>query len=209
MEKVKLFPTEVFVFRNNTFDNVKMIEHCEKYGDFVKQSETISSMRNLHDKVELSPLFDWFRQCLEEVRLSCRYDCDSFQITSSWFNRALPQSGMKLNVHRHSMSYFSAVYYLTEGSPTVFEDPVIHRTQAQLEVLRHLDRESSPHQPITAEPGKLILFPSWLFHFSAPHVGNNDRYIISFNTMPSGDINYNIASDSVASIKILNRDKNI
>ena len=207
MEKVKLFPTDVFVFRNNTFDNKVMIEHCEKYADHINDSEVISSMRNLHDKQELKPLFDWFDSCLDEIRVSCQYDCDRFAITSSWFNRALPRSGMKLNVHRHSMSFFSAVYYLTDGSPTVFEDPVIHRTQAQLEVLRVHDQESSPHQTIDAEAGKLIIFPSWLFHFSAPHIGDEDRYIISFNTMPEGDVNYKIATDSVASIKILNRDK--
>jgi len=207
MEKVKLFPTDLFVFRNPTFDNNLMIEHCEKYADRMKESETLSSMRNLHDKTELQPLFSWFKECLEEIRISCHYDCDRFDITSSWFNRAMPHSGMKLNVHRHSMSFFSAVYYLTDGAPTVFEDPVIHRTQAQLEVLRIHDEESSPHQTVNAEAGKLVIFPSWLFHFSAPHNGDKDRYIISFNTMPAGDVNYNIATDSVASIEILNREK--
>lgn len=206
MNKIKLFPIELFEFKKE-FDFDQIIVDCEKYADLIKHSDVISSMRNLHDKPELKELFDWFRQCLDEIRLKQKYDCDSFEITSSWFNRSLPRSQMSLNLHRHSMSFFSAVFYLTEGSPTVFEDPVIHRTQAQLEVLRELDKDSSPHQNIEAEPGKLIIFPSWLFHFSAPHIGDKDRYVISFNTMPQGLVNYKLATDSVASIKILNKDK--
>ena len=207
MDIVNLFPTPIYTFKNLEFNNSELIDHCEKYADVLKHGEVISSMRNLHDKEELKPLFSWFGKCLETIRVDCRYDCDRFEITSSWFNKSMANSGMKLNVHRHSMSFFSAVYYLTDGSPTVFEDPVIHRTQAQLEVLRELDITTSPHQSIVAEPGKLIIFPSWLFHFSAPHIGENDRYIISFNTMPAGDVNYNIATDSVASIEILNKEK--
>jgi uncharacterized protein (TIGR02466 family) len=104
------------------------------------------------------------------------------------------------------MSFFSAVYYVTDGSPTVFEDPVKHRTEAQLEVLRH---EYAPHHFVEAVPGKLILFPSWLYHSSTPHFGNEDRYVISFNVMPTGAINYNLATDSVANIEVHNKEKGV
>lgn len=206
METVALFPTELFVFRNRKIDNNALIVHLEKYADQVKHSSTISYIRNLHDKEETKELFNWFESCLEEIRVKQKYDCDKFEITSSWFNRALPQAGMSQNYHRHSLSFFSAVYYLTSGSPTVFEDPVIHRTQAQLEVLRH---DYMPYEYIQPEPGKLVIFPSWLFHSSIPHVANHDRYIISFNTMPTGHVNYNLATDSVAHITVDTRDKRL
>jgi hypothetical protein len=46
-----------------------------------------------------------------------------------------------------------------------------------------------------------------MYHCSIPHVDNHDRYIISFNTLPNGAVNYNIASDSVVDITINLREK--
>ena len=206
METVALFPVNLFVFRNSQINNVELIKKLEQYADHVKESSTLSYIRNLHDKEDFAELFNWFNQCLEQVRVNQKYDCDRFDITSSWFNRALPQSGMSQNYHRHSMSFFSAVYYLTDGSPTVFEDPVLHRTQAQLEVLRY---DYKPYEYVQPEPGKLVIFPSWMYHSSIPHIANHDRYIVSFNTMPAGHVNYNLATDSVAHITIETKDKTL
>jgi uncharacterized protein (TIGR02466 family) len=204
MEKLSLFPVDFFVFKNPNIDNQALIPHMESHAGAMRSSTTLSSMRNLHDKPEMAELFLWIQQCLNEIKSQQKYDCDQFQITSSWFNRALPQAGMSQNYHRHSMSFFSGIYYLTEGAATIFEDPIIHRTQAQLEVLRH---EHSPFEYVAPEPGKLVIFPSWVYHTSLPHRDNYDRYIISFNTMPTGSVNYNLATDSVANIELKNREK--
>lgn len=206
METLALFPVNFFVFRNTHIDNRQLISQLEVYADQVKESSNISYIRNLHDKPEVSEVFEWFDECLEQVRINQKYDCDKFDITSSWFNRALPQSGMSQNYHRHSMSFFSAVYYLTDGAPTVFEDPVLHRTQAQLEVLRF---DYKPFEYIQPEAGKLVIFPSWMYHSTVPHIANNDRYIISFNTLPTGHVNYNLATDSVAHITVETKDKRL
>jgi hypothetical protein len=48
-----------------------------------------------------------------------------------------------------------------------------------------------------------------LFHSSTPHFGNEDRYVISFNVMPTGAINYNLATDSVANIEVHNKEKGV
>lgn len=97
------------------------------------------------------------------------------------------------------MSFYSGVYYLTEGAATIFEDPVIHRTQAQLEVLR---KKHDPLEYIIPVPGKLVLFPSWVYHMSQMHIGKQSRYIISFNTLPAGRINHSTAADSKAYIEL-------
>jgi len=136
MKTVSLFPTDLFEFHNTEIDNTALIPLLEDCADQVKQSSTLSFIRNIHDNKNFTTLFSWISDCLQQVKESQKYDCDSFEITSSWFNRAMPRSGMNQNYHRHSMSFFSGIYYLTDGAPTVFEDPVIHRTQAQLEVLR-------------------------------------------------------------------------
>ena len=42
---------------------------------------------------------------------------------------------------------------------------------------------------IKAEPGKLILFPSWLKHYSMRQLDKFDRWTISFNVFPTGKVN--------------------
>ena len=202
MEILNLFPTELFVFQNDNIDNQALITRTQQIDHVeIKKSTTLSMLYDLRQVEEFSPLFTWFNQCLEEVRVKMSYDCDGFEITNSWFNVALGGYEMFQNYHRHSMSFYSAVYYLSEGSPTVFEDPVLHRTQAQIEVLRH---EYKPFYESEAKPGKLVIFPSWMYHRSLPHISAKDRYIISFNSMPVGKINYNLATDSKAILKVLN-----
>lgn len=200
MEVLNVFPTELFIFKNSNIDNQSLIEKLEKLDNVqVKRSTTLSMLVDLRHHNDFKELFDWFNECLEEVRISQEYDCDKFEISNSWFNVALAGYEMYQNCHRHSMSFFSAVYYLTDGSPTMFEDPVIHRSQAEIEVLR---RNFDPCISLNAEPGKLVIFPSWLYHSSKIHFGNKNRYVISFNSLPTGKINYNLATDSKAFIRI-------
>ena len=168
-------------------------------GTEIKRTTTISILYDLRKEADFKELFDWFDACLEEIRVAQKFDCDKIVITNSWFNVALSGYNMYQNYHKHSMSMFSAVYYMTEGSATIFEDPEVHRTESELEVLRH---DFSPWYRSVATPGKLIVFPSWLYHMSEPHILSNDRYIISFNTFPSGRINHNLATDSKITLDI-------
>jgi uncharacterized protein (TIGR02466 family) len=156
-------------------------------------------LADLRKKPEFKELFDWFNVCLEEIRQTMKYDCDKLEITNSWFNVALGGYNMYQNYHRHSMSFYSAIYYATDGAATVFDDPVTQRNHAQLEVLRH---EFSPTYISPAEAGKLVIFPSWMYHSSQQHLDSHNRYIISFNTMPTGKINHMLATDSKTEISI-------
>lgn len=202
MEIINIFPTELFTFNNTTVDNADLITKLQHLDNIeIKQSTTLSMLVDLDKNPDFTDLFSWFRTCLEEVRAAMQYDCEKLEITNSWFNVALANHNMYQNYHRHSMSMFSAVYYMTAGSETVFEDPVIHRTQAQIEVLRH---NYNPFYKMVPEPGKLVIFPSWLYHRSLPHLENQDRYIISFNSLPTGKINHNLATDSKANIEVKN-----
>jgi uncharacterized protein (TIGR02466 family) len=200
MEILNLFPVEVFVFNNPNIDNYELVGKLERMTTApVKKNTNISVLADLHKDPDFEPLFDWFRECLEEIRVTMKYDCDKIEIINSWFNVAIGKESMYQNYHRHSMSMYSGVYYATDGAPTLFEDPVTQRAFAQLEVLRH-DYNSS----ITSDavPGKLIIFPSWLFHSSPTHFGQLDRFIISFNTFPTGKVNHNLATDSKATIQV-------
>jgi hypothetical protein len=200
MEILNLFPVEAFVFNNPKIDNYELVGKMERMTDVpLKKNTNISVLADLHLNTDFKELFDWINQCLEEVRTTLKYDCDQFEITNSWFNVSVGKEDMYQNYHRHSMSYYSGIYYATEGSPTLFEDPVTQRAFAQLEVLRH-DYNSS----ITSDavPGKLIIFPSWMFHSSPTHYSSLDRFVISFNTLPTGKVNHVLATDSKATIRL-------
>lgn len=200
MEILNLFPTEIFVFKNANIDNKELVSNLEILDNIeIKKSTTLSLLVDLRNHSKFNELFKWFNDCLEEIRVSMQYDCERIEITNSWCNVALPGYEMFQNYHRHSMSFYSAVYYLTEGSPTEFEDPVYDRKYGQLEVLRH---NYTPWDHSLAEPGKLVIFPSWLYHRSMIHRGTEKRYIISFNSLPTGKINYSLATDSKAHIEV-------
>lgn len=194
------FPVEFFSFQNDSIDNRELISKLENLPAPMRDSTCLSFTKDIHNLPEFNNLFSWIRSCIHEMKEYMTYDCDSIDITTSWYNVYYPGKNHYVNYHRHSMSFYSGVYYLTDGSVTTFEDPVFHRVQAQIEVLR---KNIKPFEYITPEPGKLVLFPSWMFHASQTHLGRDPRYIISFNTLPCGEINYNLAAhDSRAAIEI-------
>jgi uncharacterized protein (TIGR02466 family) len=199
MNVVNLFPIEVFEFTNTKIDNANIIEKLNNLSGPVKHGSVISYLNPIHKLEEFKDLFLWFDQCLNEIKIKLQYDCDRFQITNSWFNKSLASRGMHQNYHKHVMSFFSAVYYLTPGSPTIFEDPVNQRVQGQIEVLRN---NYLPFEHFEAEPGKLIIFPSWMYHQTRPHMFDFDRYVISFNSLPTGKINSAAGGDSQCYISI-------
>ena len=133
----------------------------------------------------------FFWDCIAEMRYNYKLYCDGFEISLMWSNFAPAGSGFGHPLHRHPMSYLSAVYYITDGAPTYFEDPCTPRTSDTLDVFMH-DKMTSDwgiNEKIDAEPGKLILFPSWLKHYSGRQLDNFDRWTISFNVFPMGKIN--------------------
>lgn len=201
METLKLFPLEFFIFKNKKFDNKKFVEDLQTLDNIeIKKTTQISLLVNLKNKEKFKDLFIWFEECLDEVKKNKQYDCDKIKITNSWVNVSLAGYDMYLDSHKHSMSFYSGIYYLTEGSATTFYNPFEEAIDTQLQVLQY---NYYPEKKIVPEPGKLIIFPSYVYHKSDLHIANTSRYIISFNTMPVGKINYNLATDSKINIEIV------
>lgn len=197
MKKVNVFPTPIYEFHNSDIDNDDIVEKLSK--ETLREHTALSSLEDLHTKEGYEDLFLWFDECLNEIHKEMRYDCDKITITSSWCNKQYAQSGMFHSPHKHTMSMWSGVYYCTPGAPTCFQDPVTQRTEAQIEVLQH---DFTPFEYIEAVPGKLIIFPSWMYHSTTRSIEEVDRWSIAFNTFPDGKINYNIARDSVVTLKV-------
>ena len=153
----------------------------------------ITSKPDLHkcDNDHVVKLNYFFQEALAEYRTQYQLYCDKLEISMEWFNHAPAGSGLGHPLHRHPMSYVSAVYYLTEGAKTAFDDPCTPRVYDSLELNRakEMEAEWGICETIDAEPGKLILFPSWLRHFSGRQMEDFDRWTISFNVFPDGKSN--------------------
>ena len=148
-------------------------------------------LQNVTGNDAMTTILGHFNDALEDYRLAYQLCCDKLEITLCWFNHAPARSGFGHPLHRHPMSYLSAVYYLTEGAPTIFDDPCTPRTYDTLDVWRDdlMKSELGINEKIDAVPGQLILFPSWLKHFSGRQMDHFERWSMSFNAMPAGRVN--------------------
>jgi uncharacterized protein (TIGR02466 family) len=102
---------------------------------------------------------------------------------SGW--AAICRSGAYHAPHSHPESAWSGVYYVESGAPSParplsgvleFLDP---RVGAQ-SVRTPGDPYGDPFR-VRPEPGLLLLFPSWLYHWVHPYTGESPRIAVSFN----------------------------
>jgi hypothetical protein len=195
-KELNLFPVRLREYRNpDAHNHEKIIEHFKTLP--AQQSNlpegVLTGEPTLHftDHPETQLLMEFFEDCLGEWREVNQLYCDNLDITLAWFNYAPAHSGFGHPLHRHPMSYLSAVYYLTDGAPTYFEDPCTPRTSDTLDIFTHRDMTTDwgINEKVDAEPGKLVIFPSWLKHYSGRQTYDYDRWSVSFNAFPTGATN--------------------
>lgn len=190
---IDIFPTTIVEYQNPSADIIKdsLIEYLDtleyKKLDISQPWQTIDLF--LHKDPNLKNLYLWINECIDQFHKSFQFDCDEFKIMISWANKTAP--GGEHHVHTHPNSYVSGIYYISsKGSPTAFSDPRL--TMNSLIVgtptnwlLRPWISES--------QDGTLLLFPSWLEHYTIPAAGSDEddafRYTISLNVIPTGKVN--------------------
>jgi|TARA_B100000073_G_scaffold279861_1_gene240361 hypothetical protein len=206
MKKHGLFPTDIYEFRLDEED----MWMSDKALDFIKTLEMSmynypagvrTSRGDIHKEEPMLPLIGFFHDCLEYMRCDLALQVEELKISLSWANWAPGKSGAGHPLHRHPYSYLSGVYYFTEGSRTVFQDPVDIRNLDTLEIIR--DHFDGPYEKFEAEPGKLLIFPGWLRHFSEPQAREDDRFTMSFNALPHGAVNAGPQGVPMARINVL------
>ena len=206
MNKHSLFPTDVYEFRLDDED----MWMADQALDFIKTLEmqmynypagVRTSRGDIHKEEPMQPLIGFFHDCLEFIKCDLALQAEELRISLSWANHAPAGSGAGHPLHRHNYSYLSGVFYFTEGRNTVFQDPVDIRNLDTLEIIR--DHFDGPYERFDAEPGKLLVFPGWLRHYSDPHGGTEDRYTMSFNSLPHGAVNAGPQGVPMARINVL------
>ena len=187
-----IFPTRVYEYQLDD-DDMGMVDEAL---EFIKTlnfqmynypAGVRTSRGDIHKDKPMLPLLGFFEDVLDEIRCELALQCHELKISLAWANFAPAQSGVGHPLHRHPYSYLSGVFYFTEGSNTVFQDPVDIRNLDTLEITR--DYFDGPFEHFKAKRGKLLVFPGWLRHWSEPHASDFDRYTMSFNALPNGHVN--------------------
>lgn len=141
----------------------------------------------------ISGLNTWLKWALRRV-IDASAGPNTFQGTlslSAWVT--VCRSGAYHAPHSHPDSAWSGVYYVDPGSRAPNQ-----RLSGVLEFLdprAGVDAVTAPGDPygepfrIWPQAGLLVVFPSWLFHWVHPYMGDTPRIALSFNaTAPTPEL---------------------
>lgn len=108
-----------------------------------------------------------------------------------WVN--ISPAGASNQMHAHPGSFWSAVFFLNDGGAgrnegeLVLLDPrfPMNRLAAPDVALGERPAEGAALSQVrfTPEPGKLVIFPSWLMHAVRPHGGEGERMSVAMNIL--------------------------
>jgi len=102
-------------------------------------------------------------------------------ITGCWANINPP--GAYHPTHNHPNNYLSGVYYVAvpeTGSHLVFQDPRPVLIMPRTATIGRVTANACVTQP---QPGRMVIFPSWLRHHVPSNEGTTERVSIAFNLM--------------------------
>jgi len=188
MEIKSVFPSGIGIIKNDsiTLDKKKLLSTLTwksepSYQGFFNQSQT-----NLHEIEEWRPLTDWIKSQAKTYWTQMGWRCDDLWFTQCWVNNM--SSGGNISPHWHSNSMISGVYYFLgddETGGTVFESTKnILEFSFQTEILKNTIY-SAGKEIIPAIQDSLVLFPSYISHYSQPNKSPTLRYTIAFNLLPT------------------------
>jgi uncharacterized protein (TIGR02466 family) len=147
-----------------------------------------TSYSSAHRMQQLSPTFAALARELDRhvARFARALQMDlttrALSMTDCWVN--IMGRGAVHGLHLHPLSTISGTYYVASGAGAPglkFEDPRLERFMAAPPRVRGARRANRAWVTISARPGRVLLFESWLRHEVAPNPEANERVSISFN----------------------------
>jgi len=104
--------------------------------------------------------------------------------TSSWYG--VYENGSMIDRHKHANSQVSGAYYpYVESAYTsiIFENPLLPLRST--DIYNNNTDYSTEGRIIEVRSGDLVLFPSWVYHYTTPNQSGK-RCVISFDTQIKG-----------------------
>jgi len=173
----------IYEFRYPDLDKVESVLTQVEEMEYSKNDINVISEYPYYD----AEMFTWFHKCLSLIRDKYYSETIDLTIVDSWANKT--KMNQQHHFHHHPNSIVSGIFYLTdcESSKTLFTHPNPWFKQCiflRFAKMDHKDRNLK--LAIKPEKGKLILFPSTIFHETEVLKENIIRYSISFNTFITG-----------------------
>ena len=174
MKHSQIFPTSFFQWKD------------------VLTPQEFESVRNVvqFDKADVDiPLLKRFilNTAVPELMSALSIDANyRVEITEMWGN--VLQPGDDHQYHNHPNCVFSGIFYLTEGTPTIFCDP---RPAANvLRLINPYNLNTAVKTVLQAVPNQMVMFDSWLSHYVGVNKESSARKTISFNILFRGEYGY-------------------
>lgn len=181
-----LFPTVIMRYDLNNHPHYsRMLDIVNKtkteWHAIMKNSESTYSEATPNrwlDKMGLEPIKATIEDCIQDYCLE--YGLPQLAIGNSWMNRV--GKGGAVKSHRHEVSVLSGAFYpiADKGStPLVFKSPL--HPYKMYEYTAKETQLNANLMETPCEQGTLVLFPSWLEHYTEDNNTDN-RVTVSFNT---------------------------
>ena len=145
------------------------------------------STTNMHQNPEYKPIVDQLFLAIHQIWEAELLDRKP-KLGNMWANINYPNAYNKSHVHPNSL--FSGVYYvksLPNSGKLILRDPR-PGPQSILPVRKDMEKPPALWSEVDMEPkaGRIIIFPSWLWHEVEPNKSNETRISISFNFIQEG-----------------------
>jgi len=191
MIKEQFFPTSVFG-KDVKLDNDKLAQDIINWSNQDPGLQKTNykgwhSQTDMHTKAEYKPLVDELMTMCKEIFKEEWLDREPI-LGNMWAN-INPKEGMNQQ-HMHPNSLFSGVYYIKsnpQAGRLKIYDPrpgaqIIMPVRKKGKPPKHLWRDAN----LDPFPGRIIMFPAWLWHAVEPNESNDIRISVSFNFIQHG-----------------------
>ena len=148
--------------------------------EFDKKGVTTYGTKNLIDDEEWTEVVSFIKEFSALMIDDAYHGACGYGLSSVW-STIYPKSAY-VPEHVHSNSMLSGVYYAKTPENCgniIFKDPSwITKTMV---FLRNSYPPNMTNYELGVEEGLMVLFPSWLPHYTTKNESDDDRIIVSFN----------------------------
>jgi len=191
MIREEFFPTSVYG-KDIKLDNNKLAQDIINWSNQdpgVKKTNYKGwhSKTDMQTKPEYKPLVDELMIMCKEIFKEEWLDREA-ALGNMWAN-INPKDGMN-QPHIHPNSLFSGVYYV-KSNPQAGRLK-IYDPRAGVQIVMPVRKEGQPPKHLWRDanidpfPGRIIMFPAWLWHAVEPNESNDIRISVSFNFIQKG-----------------------
>lgn len=139
--------------------------------------------QTLYEHADFQPLLRYVQAAADGIMNFLQVEHDGFELTALWAN--INPTGVPHRMHAHPNNFLSGVYYVSApegGNVITFHDP-----RPQKNVINPnysvINEYNAGEIHLTAQVGRLFLFPAWFEHSVPPNTSAEQRISLSFNIM--------------------------